>query len=59
MLGDMNLDDYVDGLDVQKFCDALVAGASADPADVVRGDFVADCTLDFLDVPLFVEALLN
>jgi len=55
MLGDMNLD----GLDVQVFTDALVAGASADPAVVVRGDFVADCTLDSQDVSLFVAALLN
>ncbi|MBA5868157.1 MAG: hypothetical protein GDA67_15800 [Nitrospira sp. CR1.3] len=59
MLGDMNLDGLVDGLDVQMFSDELVAGTTADPAVVVRGDFVPDCALDDQDVPLFVETLLN
>jgi len=58
-LGDMNLDSTVDGADIQLFVDTLLAGSSAAPTVVARGDFVSDCVLDLQDVEPFAAALLG
>ncbi len=55
--GDINLDSFTDGADVERFVDALIS----DPTNVIavcRGDFSTDGTVDPADLPGFVAALL-
>jgi endonuclease/exonuclease/phosphatase family metal-dependent hydrolase len=56
--GDMNLDGVVDGLDIQRFEEALVSGAPTQ-AEVCHGDFDGLNGVDTGDVPAMVNALLN
>lgn len=55
--GDMNNDGTLDGRDVQRFVDALLAGASA--MDVCRGDYTGNGLLEPNDTSGFAGALLG
>lgn len=56
-LGDLNGDGKLDGLDIQPFVTAVLAG-STDPAEVYIADFTGDSIVDESDLPIFVDALL-
>lgn len=58
LLGDLNNDCVVDGLDVDPFVASVLAGPSATAAQVASGDFTGDCTVDNADIAPFIAAAL-
>ena len=54
--GDMDGNGLTDGIDIQGFTEAMLAGGSE--AEVCHGDFNGDGLLDTADIPGMVDALL-
>ncbi|MFQ5429874.1 MAG: M14 family zinc carboxypeptidase [Phycisphaerae bacterium] len=58
LLGDMDNSCVVDGLDVDLFVQAVLAGPTATPDQILRGDFDGSCLVDTGDLPGFIAAAL-
>ncbi|MFQ5411098.1 MAG: M14 family zinc carboxypeptidase [Phycisphaerae bacterium] len=58
LMGDLNSDCAVDGLDIDLFVQAVLDGSAANPTLITRGDFTGDCIVDGNDVSPFVQAVL-
>jgi hypothetical protein len=57
MKGDMDDNTVLDGLDLQRFVDALLGSPS--PQDICRGDYTENGLLEWDDTTGFVDALLG
>ncbi|MFQ5423417.1 MAG: hypothetical protein ACE5F9_05490 [Phycisphaerae bacterium] len=58
LVGDVNLDGHIDGMDIEPFVTLLLSG-NVDPSLAARGDFDGDGVFDIADRPGFVAALLQ
>ncbi|HVP12014.1 MAG TPA: S8 family serine peptidase [Phycisphaerae bacterium] len=59
LIGDVNGDGKIDGLDVSEFVDTLLNPAAASPRQFVSCDFNGDGSVNGSDVQAFVNALLG
>ncbi len=59
LYGDVNTDNEVNGIDLQKFAEVLVSPGSATQAEKCAADVHADGTVDMVDLTEFVEMLLQ
>jgi hypothetical protein len=58
LMGDMNLDCIVNGVDIDPFVASVLAGSGATAAQVASADFTGDCTVDSADIGPFISAAL-
>lgn len=58
LLGDLNGDGFVNGLDIQPFVDCLTTGSTS-LGNCACGGFSGDRIVDMADMPLFINALLG
>lgn len=58
LLGDVNNDCIVNGLDIDPFVASVLAGPDATAAQVASGDFTGDCAVDNADIAPFITAAL-
>ncbi len=58
LLGDMNDDCVVNGLDIDLFVASVLAGPGATAAQIESGDFTGDCVVDDADVGPFISVAL-
>lgn len=58
LLGDMNNDCIVNGLDIDLFVASVLAGPGATAGQIASGDFTGDCVVDDADIGPFITAAL-